>query len=86
MQQLIIRQELPSLLLQTAAARMAFEERRRFTIERPAYQVKAVSRGFYHVIETSTDKVLGFRRSHGEAIAYAKQLTIRALDDIGAEG
>lgn len=86
MQQLNIRPQLAELLPLTAAARAAFEERRTVVVEKPAYQVKPVGRGFFHIIDTATEKAAGFRRSYSEALAYAERLTIRKRDDIGAEG
>lgn len=86
MQQLITRPQLAQLLNLSAAARAAFEERRTVVVEKPAYQVRPTGRGFYHIIDTATDKAAGFRRSYGEALAYAERLTIRKRDDIGAEG
>ncbi|WP_325437817.1 hypothetical protein [Pseudomonas nitroreducens] len=86
MQQLNIRPQLAELLPLTAAARAAFEERRTIEVEKPAYQIRPSGRGFWHIIDTNTEKAAGFRRSYGEAKAYAERLTIRKRDDIGAEG
>ncbi|MCJ1887391.1 hypothetical protein LNN38_21195 [Pseudomonas sp. LA21] len=86
MQQLITRPQLAQLLTQSAAARAAFAARRTIAVELPAFQVRPNGRGFFHIIDTATDKAAGFRRSHGEALAYAERLTIRKRDDIGAEG
>ncbi|MDH1012018.1 hypothetical protein N5J43_16815 [Pseudomonas nicosulfuronedens] len=86
MQQLNIRPQLAELLPLTAAARAAFEERRTIVVEKPAYQLKPVGKGFWHIVDTATEKAAGFRRSYGEAKAYAERLTIRKRDDIGAEG
>lgn len=86
MQQLNIRPQLAELLPLTAAARAAFEERRTVVVEKPAYQIRPTGRGFFHIIDTATEKAAGFRRSHAEALAYAERLTIRKRDDIGAEG
>lgn len=86
MQQLNIRPQLAELLPLTAAARAAFEERRSLVVEKPAYQLKPVGKGFWHIVDTATEKVAGFRRSYSEAKAYANRLTIAKRDDIGAEG
>ncbi|TLP71328.1 hypothetical protein FEA48_21120 [Pseudomonas nitroreducens] len=86
MQQLNIHPQLAQLLQQTAAAREAFMQRRTVVVEKPAYQVRPTGRGFYHIIDTATDKAAGFRRSYAEALAYAARLTIRKRDDIGSEG
>ncbi|MEP9320442.1 hypothetical protein ABKS89_25075 [Pseudomonas sp. LABIM340] len=86
MQQLNIRPQLAQLLTLSAAARAAFEERRTVVVEKPAYQVRPTGRGFFHIIDTTTDKAAGFRRSYAEAVAYAKRLAIIKRDDIGAEG
>lgn len=86
MQQLNIRPQLAELLLLTAAARAAFEERRTLVVEKPAYQIRPTGRGFFHIIDAATAKTAGFRCSHGEALAYAERLTIRKRDDIGGEG
>ncbi|MFR0690206.1 hypothetical protein ACLUTX_12475 [Enterobacterales bacterium AE_CKDN230030158-1A_HGKHYDSX7] len=86
MQQLNTHPALAQLLVQSAAARAAFEERRTIVVEKPAYQIAPNGRGFWHIIDTSTEKTAGFRRSKGEALAYAERLTIRKRDDIGAEG
>ncbi|QRY79666.1 hypothetical protein JVX91_00705 [Pseudomonas sp. PDNC002] len=86
MQQLNIRPQLAQLLTLSAAARAAFEERRTIVVEKPAYQIRPSGRGFWHIVDTATDKPAGFRRSYGEAKAYAERLTIRKRDDIGAEG
>ncbi len=86
MQQLNTNPQLAQLLTLSAAARAAFEERRTVVVEKPAYQVRPTGRGFFHIIDTATDKAAGFRRSYAEALAYAKRLTIIKRDDIGAEG
>ncbi|UOK36347.1 hypothetical protein MJP36_17725 [Pseudomonas palleroniana] len=36
--------------------------------------VKPAGRGFFHVVDTQTDKVMGFRRDHNEACALARRL------------
>lgn len=86
MQQLNIRPQLAQLLSLSAAARAAFESRRTVVVEKPAYQIRPSGRGFWHIVDTATDKVAGFRRDYREAIERAEELTIRKRDDIGAEG
>lgn len=87
MQQLIPRQQqLADLFRQTAAARDAFATRRRLAVEVPKFQVKPAGRGFFHIVETDTDKVRGFRRDHVEACKRARELEQQARDNIGAEG
>jgi len=78
MQQLIPRQQpLADLLRQTAAARDAFAIRR-LAVEVPLYQVKPAGRGFFHIVETATGKVRGFRRSHNDACKRASELEQQA--------
>lgn len=36
--------------------------------------VKPAGRDFFHVVDTRTDKVMGFRRNHNEACALARCL------------
>lgn len=36
--------------------------------------VKPAGRDFFHVVDSRTDKVMGFRRSHNEACALARRL------------
>lgn len=36
--------------------------------------VKPAGRDFFHVVDSQTDKVMGFRRSHNEACALARSL------------
>lgn len=86
MQQLIIRPQLAKLLNLSAAARAAFEERRTVVVEKPAYQVKPAGRGFFHIIDTATERVVGFRRGYQQALDRVEMLTIRKRDDIGVEG
>jgi len=87
MQQLIPRQQqLADLLRQTAAARQAFAVRRRLAVEVPLYQVKPAGRGFFHIVETTTGLVRGFRRSHNDACQRAAELEQQARDNQGAEG
>ncbi|MDF3932117.1 hypothetical protein [Pseudomonas citronellolis] len=86
MQQLNIRPNLAKLLTQSAAARQAFAERRTIAVQLPAYQVKPAGKGFFHIIDTATGLVAGFRRGHQQALDRAEVLTIRKRDDMGAEG
>lgn len=65
---------LTSLLSQTAIARMAFAQRLMAPAVTEPYQVVPQGRGFFHIIETATGAVRGFRRSHNEACAYAEHL------------
>jgi len=39
-----------------------------------SFQVKPAGRDFYHVFDTRTGKVAGFRRGHNAACALARQL------------
>lgn len=87
MQQLIpCQQPLADLLRQTAAARDAFAVRRRLAAEVPLYQVKPAGRGFFHIVETTTGLVRGFRRSHNEACQRASELERMGRDNPGTEG
>jgi hypothetical protein len=87
MQQLIpCQQQLADLLRQTAAARQAFAVRRRLAAEVPLYQVKPAGRGFFHIVETATGKVRGFRRSHNDACQRASELERMGRDNPGTEG
>ncbi|HBO1538475.1 TPA: hypothetical protein L4S95_004802 [Pseudomonas aeruginosa] len=65
---------LGGLLSQTALARMAFAQRLMVPAEIEPYRVIPQGRGFFHIVETATGKVRGFRRSHNEACSYAEQL------------
>ncbi len=38
------------------------------------YQVVPQGRGFFHIVETATGKVRGFRRNHNDACVYAEHL------------
>ena len=40
----------------------------------PRYRVIPVSGEFFHIIDTSTGKVKGFRREHNAACAFARKL------------
>lgn len=49
------------------------------TAERPAamaprYRVIPAGKAFYHVVETSTNRVIGYRRQHIDACTLARQL------------
>ncbi|HCF3848860.1 TPA: hypothetical protein ACRDQR_000608 [Pseudomonas aeruginosa] len=65
---------LAGLLSQTALARLAFAQRLITPAAAEPYQVVPQGRGFFHIVETATGKVRGFRRNHNEACAYAEQL------------
>jgi len=39
--------------------------------------VKPAGRDFFHVVDSQTDKVMGFRRDHNEACALARHLETR---------
>ncbi len=40
----------------------------------PRYRVIPVSGEFFHIVDTSTGKVKGFRREHNAACAFARKL------------
>ncbi|HCL4073333.1 TPA: hypothetical protein N2C32_001519 [Pseudomonas aeruginosa] len=61
-------------LSQTALARMAFTQRLIAPAVPEPYLVVPQGRGFFHIVETATGNVRGFRRSHNEACAYAEHL------------
>ncbi|HCF2765485.1 TPA: hypothetical protein NIB53_001149 [Pseudomonas aeruginosa] len=65
---------LAGLLSQTALARLAFAQRLMAPAAAEPFQVVPQGRGFFHIIETATGAVRGFRRNHNEACAYAEQL------------
>ncbi|WP_038819780.1 hypothetical protein [Pseudomonas aeruginosa] len=65
---------LAGLLSQTALARLAFAQRLIAPAAAEPYQVVPQGRGFFHIVETATGKVRGFRRGHNEACSYAEQL------------
>jgi hypothetical protein len=44
----------------------------------PRYRVVLAGIAFFHVKETSTGRVRGFRSSHNEACALARSLEVRA--------
>lgn len=55
-------------------------------MEKPAFQIKSAGKGFWHIVDSATDKVVGFRRSWADAEAYAKRLSTLKRNDLGAEG
>lgn len=65
---------LTGLLSQTALARMAFAQRLIAPAVPEPYLVVPQGRGFFHIVETATGAVRGFRRNHNEACAYAEHL------------
>ncbi|HFI1998233.1 TPA: hypothetical protein ACGPOK_000651 [Pseudomonas aeruginosa] len=65
---------LAGLPSQTALARLAFVQRLMAPAVEEPYQVVPQGRGFFHIVETATGAVRGFRRSHNEACSYAEQL------------
>lgn len=71
---------LSGLLSQTALARMAFAQRLMAQAEVEPYCVIPQGRGFFHIVETATGKVRGFRRNHNEACAYAEHLKRQQAD------
>lgn len=44
--------------------------------------VKPAGRDFFHVVDTRTDKVMGFRRNHNEACALARRLESLDADQL----
>ncbi|HHG4589523.1 TPA: hypothetical protein ACPWFY_005748 [Pseudomonas aeruginosa] len=72
---------LTGLLSQTALARMAFAQRLMAPAEIEPYRVIPQGRGFFHIVETATGAVRGFRRSHNEACAYAEHLKRQQADN-----
>ena len=40
----------------------------------PRFRAVPVGRGFFHIIDTRTGKVKGFRRDHNAACAFARKL------------
>jgi hypothetical protein len=40
----------------------------------PIYRVIPAGKAFYHVVETATNRVIGYRRQHADACALARQL------------
>ncbi|MEC6338993.1 hypothetical protein VXT26_08580 [Pseudomonas aeruginosa] len=71
---------LSGLLSRTALARLAFVQRLMATAVPEPYQVVPQGRGFFHIIETATGAVRGFRRNHNEACAYAEHLKRQQAD------
>ncbi|KSN05227.1 hypothetical protein [Pseudomonas aeruginosa] len=71
---------LTGLLSQTALARMAFAQRLIAPAVPEPYLVVPQGRGFFHIVETATGKVRGFRRSHNEACSYAERLKRQQAD------
>ncbi|EIU4990746.1 TPA: hypothetical protein ACQ491_000356 [Pseudomonas aeruginosa] len=71
---------LTGLLSQTALARMAFAQRLMAPAEIEPYRVIPQGRGFFHIVETATGRVRGFRRSHNEACSYAERLKRQQAD------
>ncbi|HEJ6316891.1 TPA: hypothetical protein SL844_000991 [Pseudomonas aeruginosa] len=65
---------LTGLLSQTALARMAFSQRLMAPAVAEPFRVVPQGRGFFHIVETATGAVRGFRRNHNEACAYAEHL------------
>ncbi|HCL3184841.1 TPA: hypothetical protein N2A19_005970 [Pseudomonas aeruginosa] len=65
---------LTGLLSQAALARMAFAQRLIAPAVPEPYLVVPQGRGFFHIVETATGAVRGFRRNHNEACAYAEHL------------
>lgn len=65
---------LTGLLSQTALARLAFVQRPMAPATAEPYQVVPQGRGFFHIVETATGAVRGFRRNHNDACAYAEHL------------
>ena len=44
--------------------------------------VKPAGRDFFHVVDSKTDKVVGFRRDHNEACALARRLENRHANQL----
>lgn len=44
--------------------------------------VKPAGRDFFHVVDSQTNKVMGFRRNHNEACALARSLECRHADKL----
>lgn len=45
----------------------------------PRYRVVPVSGEFFHIVDTGTGKVKGFRREHNDACAFARKLEQESL-------
>ncbi|WP_039027576.1 hypothetical protein [Pseudomonas aeruginosa] len=65
---------LAGLLSQAALARLAFVQRLMAPAVAEPFRVVPRGRGFFHIVETATGAVRGFRRNHNEACAYAEHL------------
>ncbi|HHM6104670.1 TPA: hypothetical protein ACRL9Z_001772 [Pseudomonas aeruginosa] len=61
-------------------AGLTFVQRLMATAVPEPYQVVPQGRGFFHIIETATGAVRGFRRNHNEACAYAEHLKRQQAD------
>jgi hypothetical protein len=48
------------------------------TVARPRFQVIPAGRAFFHIKETSTGRVRGFRTDHNQACALARSLAARS--------
>lgn len=46
----------------------------------PIYRVIPAGKAFYHVVETATNRVIGYRRHHADACALARQLETGGTD------
>jgi hypothetical protein len=52
----------------------------------PMYRVIPAGKAFYHVVETATNRVIGYRRQHTDACALARHLEgFAALDQTRIE-
>ncbi len=71
---------LSGLLSQTALARLALVQRLMAPAVAEPFRVVPQGRGFFHIVETATGKVRGFRRSHNEACSYAERLKRQQAD------
>ncbi|HHX6580218.1 TPA: hypothetical protein ACVGK0_000689 [Pseudomonas aeruginosa] len=71
---------LSGLLSQTALARLAFVQRLMAPAVAEPFRVVPQGRGFFHIVETATGAVCGFRRNHNEACAYAEHLKRQQAD------
>ncbi len=65
---------LAGLLSRTALARLALVQRLMVPAVAEPFRVVPQGRGFFHIVETATGAVRGFRRNHNEACAYAEHL------------
>ncbi|HBP1789749.1 hypothetical protein [Pseudomonas aeruginosa] len=71
---------LSGLLSRTALARLAFVQRLMAPAVAEPFRVVPQGRGFFHIVETATGKVRGFRRSHNEACSCAERLKRQQAD------